>query len=146
MSPVFSKVTKRLYLLFTGNKILIPEEPKGQKSRNREPNWPKQDNKIYLSDWTTLNVSEPLEQIPVYMARNEKWEVTDHIIRASKRKIPCCTSHKSPKRRPVKPVSGNFKYPNTFFSKKSEKLLEGEIWRANENCSRRHRLYGPYCR
>ena len=46
---------------------------------------------------------------------NLKREVTHHLVMARKKKIPCCTSHKSPKRTPVKPVSGNLQYPYTFF-------------------------------
>ena len=84
------------------------------------------DNKSYLSDWTTLNVSVPPKQILSYVARNENMEGMDHIIMARKRKIPFCASHKSPKRRPVKPVSGNFPYPYTFFEKRNQKISLGE--------------------
>ena len=56
-------------------------------------------NNIYLSDWTTLNVSVPPKQNLTYLTRSEKRELTVHIIMARKRKILCCTSHKSPKRK-----------------------------------------------
>ena len=44
----------------------------------------------------------------------------DHMIMARKRKTPCCASHQSSKRRPVKPVSKNFPYPYTFFAKRNQ--------------------------
>ena len=77
--------------------------------------------KSYLSDWTTLNVSVPPKQIPMYMTRNEKGEVTDHMIVARKRKTPCCASHPSPWRKPINLVSENFQYPYTFFEKRNHK-------------------------
>ena len=36
-------------------------------------------NKSYISDWTMLNVSMPPKQIPIYVGRSEKGEVTDHV-------------------------------------------------------------------
>ena len=69
------------------------------------------DKTIHLSSWTTLNVSVPTKQISFHDGRNGKGEVIDHVVMAKNRKIPCLTSHKSPKRRPVKPVSGNFQNP-----------------------------------
>ena len=80
-------------------------------------------NQSYLSDWTTLNVSVPPKQTPIYVARNGKREVTDLMIMARKRKTPCCTSNRSPKSRPVKPVSENFQYPYTFPEKRNQKKL-----------------------
>ena len=104
-------------------------------------------NKGYLSDWTTSNVSVSPKQIPIYVAQNEKSEVTDHMIMARKRKTPCCTSHRSPKWSPVKPVSENFQNPHTFFwETEPKKIFRKDIQRATENCHRRHQTYGPYCR
>ena len=78
------------------------------------------DTKNYLSDWTTLNFSVPGRQIPIYVAQNEKREVTDHIIMASKSKTLCYTSHKSPKRRSVKAVSVSIQWPYTLFEKRNQ--------------------------
>ena len=36
------------------------------------------DNKSHLSNWKTMKLSVPLKQIPFYVVRNEKGEVTDH--------------------------------------------------------------------
>ena len=77
-----------------------------------------------------MNVSVPQKQIPIYVAQNENGEVTDHIIMAmaGKRKMPCCSSHKSPKRKPMTLVCGNLQYPNTFFKEeKSEKITGREV-------------------
>ena len=113
------------FTIHTGLKVSPFELYHGRKSTTELTNIIK-DNKSYLSDWTTLNVSVPPKQILSYVARNEKGEVMDHIIMARKRKIPFCASHKSPKRRPVKPVSENFPYPYIFFEKRNQKksLLE----------------------
>ena len=44
-----------------------------------------------------------------------------------KEKTPYCTSCKSLKRKPVKPHSGNFQYPSTFFEKRyPKKSSEGK--------------------
>ena len=72
------------------------------------------DYKSYLSNWKSMNVSVPPKLIAIYVARNEKTEVTDHIIMARKRQIPYCSSQKSLKRKPVRAISGNFQYPETF--------------------------------
>ena len=56
------------------------------------------DKKSYRSDLKKLNVSVPPKQILIYVAHNEKREVTDHNVMASKRKILCCSSQKSPQR------------------------------------------------
>ena len=62
------------------------------------------DNKSHLSDWTTLKLSVPPMQNRISVAQNEKLKMTDYIIMARKRKITCCTSHKSQKRRLAKLV------------------------------------------
>ena len=77
------------------------------------------DEKNCLSDWTTLNVSVPLKQFLICVARTEKVEVTNHIVMARKRKIPCCSSHETPKRRLVKPLSRNFQYLNILLEKEN---------------------------
>ena len=69
----------------------------GKKPRTKLTNIIK-DSKSCLSDRTTWDVSVPLKQIPIYVVRNEEKELTDHIVKAQKKKIPCCTSHKSPKK------------------------------------------------
>ena len=83
------------FTIHTGLKVSPFELYHGRKPGNESTNEIK-DNKSYLSDWTTLNVSLPPKQIPIYVARNEKGEVTDHLIMARKKKTPCCASHKSP--------------------------------------------------
>ena len=45
------------------------------------------DNKSYLCDWKTMNVSVPRKQIPIHVARNEKVELTDHIFMATKKSL-----------------------------------------------------------
>ena len=114
------------FTIHTGLKVSPLELHHGRKPKTELTNIIK-DKKSYLLDWTTLNVSEPWKQKPIYVARNKKGEVTDHIIMARKRKTPCCASRKSPKRRPVKPVSENFQYPCTFSEKRNQKKsLEGK--------------------
>ena len=51
-----------------------------------------QDNKKYPSDSATLHVSLPPKQIPFYVARYEKGEVTDHIVMARKRSFSLLVS------------------------------------------------------
>ena len=80
-------------------------------------------DKSYFSDWKTMNFSVPPKQISIYVPRNEKRDVTEHMITDTKRKIPCCSSHKSSKTNPIKTVSGNLQYPYTFLEK-SEKITE----------------------
>ena len=112
------------FTIHAGLKVSPFEQHRGRKPRTELTNIIK-DNKSYLSDWTPLNISVPPKQIPIYVARNEK-EVTDHIIMARKRKTLCCRSHKSPKRRPVKPVSGNFNIDVHFLKSNQKKSLEGK--------------------
>ena len=52
-----------------------PVEPQHGRKTRTELNIIIKDNKSYLSDWTTLNVSVPLKQIPIYVARIVKGEV-----------------------------------------------------------------------
>ena len=61
------------------------------------------------------------KQMPIYVARIEKGEVMDHIVMDRERKITCCSSHKSPKRKPTRPGSGNFQYPYTFLERRNQK-------------------------
>ena len=70
-----------------------------------------------------MNVSVPSKQSPIYMTRNEKREAVDDIVKARKRRVVCSSFHKSPKRRPVKPVCGNFGYPYTLFRKRNSKKV-----------------------
>ena len=77
------------FTMHTGLKVSPFELRHGRKPRAELTNIIK-GNKSYLSDWTTLSVSVPPKQIPIYVARNEKSEVTDHVIIARKRKTPCC--------------------------------------------------------
>ena len=70
------------------------------------------------------------------MEHNEKGEVTDHIVRAGKKKIPFCLSQKSLKRRPVKLISG--KVPviiDIFRNEKSKKSLEGKYREQPKNAN-----------
>ena len=55
----------------TKNKVSLFELHRRRKLRTELTNIIK-DNKSYLSDWTTLNVSVPPKQIPIHVARNEK--------------------------------------------------------------------------
>ena len=112
--------------IHTGFKVSPFELHHGRKPRTKLVNIFEK-NKSYLSDWTTLNISVPLKQIPIYTARNKKREVTDHMIMAKKGKTPCCASHRSPERKPVKPVSRKFQYPYTYTENWNHtKLLEGK--------------------
>ena len=95
--------------------------------------------RFYFTDWTTLNVSVPPKQIPTYVERNEKREMADPIVMARKRKVSYCSSHKSSKRRPVKPVSGKFRYPYTFFEKKEWEKIVGKNIGNTKNCHWRFR-------
>ena len=113
-------------MLHAGLKVIPFELHHGRKLRTELTELVK-DNKSYLSDWTTLDVSAPPEQVPKYVARNERGESTEHIIMARITKIACSTSHKSPKRSPVKPISGKFQYSYTFSEEENQKNL----WRGN---------------
>ena len=104
------------FKIHTGSEVSPFDLLPGKKPRTELTNIIK-DNKSYLSDWTTLNVSVPPKQIPINVARNEKREVTDHKFKARKRKTLCCTSHKSPNRKRVNLFRGNFHYLYTFFEK-----------------------------
>ena len=83
------------------------------------------DDNSYLCDSTKINFSVPLKHIPIYMARNEKEKVTGHIVMARKTKLLCWSSHKSPRKRLVKPVSGDFQHPYKVFEKKNQKKNAG---------------------
>ena len=60
------------------------------------------------------------------MARIEKGEVMEQIVMARKKQIPYCSSHRSPRKKPVKLVSANFQYSLTFLGQKNQKSLEGK--------------------
>ena len=107
------------FTIHTGLKMSTFQFQYGEKPRNKLANIVN-DKKNSLFGWTTMKVSVPPKKIPIFLARNEKGEMTDRTIMA-RRKIRCCTSHKSPKRRPVKPVSGKFSHPYTFFDKRIQK-------------------------
>ena len=70
-----------------------------------------------------MNVSVSPKQIPIYVAQNEKKEEMDDIVTARK-KTPCCSSHNSPKRKPLKTVSANFQYPYRILEKRKKRSLE----------------------
>ena len=113
------------FSLYSGLKVSPFEIHHGRKRTTEKTNILK-DNTSYLCDWKTMKVPIPPKQIPIHVARNEKGEVTDHVIMAKKRKFPCSSSHKSPKRKPIRPVSGNFQYLYTFLEKRNhKKSLEG---------------------
>ena len=99
------------FTIHTGLKVR-PFEQHGRKART-ESNNKIIDNESYLSDWKTMNVSVSPKQISIQVVRNEK-DVTDYIIMAREKKIRCCSSHKSPKRKPISLVSENLHYPYTF--------------------------------
>ena len=71
------------FKIHTGLKMSPFELHHGRKPRTRLTNVVK-DNKSYLSDRTTLNVSVPPKQITINVARNEKGEVWHQIIMARK--------------------------------------------------------------
>ena len=62
------------FAIHTRFEVSQVEPHHGRKTRT-ELNFIIKDNKSYLSDWTTLNVSVPLKQIPIYVAPNVKGEV-----------------------------------------------------------------------
>ena len=101
------------FTIHTGLKVSPFEQHHGRKRRSEVTNIIK-GNKSILSEWTTLNTSVPPKQIPINVAQNEIGEVTDHKFLATNRNIKCCVSLKSPKKRPVKPVSENNQYLCTF--------------------------------
>ena len=65
------------------------------------------ENKSYLSDQTTLNVSVQLKQIQIYWPENEKdrWQTLKWW--PGKEKNACCTSQKSRMGKSLKPVTWN---------------------------------------
>ena len=81
----------------TGFKMSLFELPQGSKLRTELTNIIK-DNKSYLSEWTTLVFSVTPKHIPIYVARNERREVTDNVIMARNRRTPRCASHKPVKK------------------------------------------------
>ena len=86
------------------------------------------DNRNFLSEWTTLDVSVPRKQIPIYAARSQRGEVTDLIVMARKKNVTCCSSHELPKR---KPDNENFQYLYTFFRReRSGKVIGRAIKKA----------------
>ena len=73
------------FRIHTGLKVSPFELNHGRKLRTELTNTVK-DNKSYLSSRTTLHISVPPKEIPIYVARNEKREVMDQIIMDRKRK------------------------------------------------------------
>ena len=61
----------------------------GRKLRTELTNTVKH-SKNFLSDWKTMNISVPPKQIPIYVLRNEKRDVTEHIVMAGRRKVHSC--------------------------------------------------------
>ena len=51
--------------------------------------------------------------------RNKRRDVLDNS--SHEEKTPCCASHKTPKKRPVKRVSENFQNPFSFSEKRNQK-------------------------
>ena len=80
------------------------------------------DKESDMLHWKTSNVSVQATHIPIHVGRLEKKEVIDHIVIARKRKIPCCSSHKSSMWGPVKMVSRKIRYRYKFFVKKISKI------------------------
>ena len=72
------------FTTYTGFKVTPFEFHHGSKLRTELTNIVK-DNKSCLSDWTILIVSVLPKQIPIYVGRNEKREVTHHILTAEKK-------------------------------------------------------------
>ena len=79
------------FKIHTGFKVSPFKVQHGRKPRTEQRKIIKR-NKSYFSDWTTLNVSVPPKQIRIHLERLQKSEVTDQMVRARKRKTPCCTS------------------------------------------------------
>ena len=75
------------FTIHTGLKMIPFELYHGRKPRTKLTNITR-NNMSYLSDRTTLNVSVPSEPIPIYLAQNEKDEVTEHMVVAKTRKLP----------------------------------------------------------
>ena len=59
------------FTIHTGLKVSPFELHHGRKPRTELTNIIKR-NKSYPSDWTTLNLSVPPKQVPIYVARNER--------------------------------------------------------------------------
>ena len=55
-----------------------------------------------------------------HATKKERWLI---MMSGQERKVPCCSTHTSPMRRPVKLVSGNFRFPYTLSKRKIRKNL-----------------------
>ena len=77
------------------------------------------DNKIYLSGFTKLNVSVTPKRFNNYVSRTEEREVTEFISNVRRRRISCCSTRISLKKKPVKPISDNFEYLYSFIGKEN---------------------------
>ena len=69
------------FAIHSGIKVSPYELHHGRKPRTELANIVK-DNKCHQSERKTINVSVPPQHIPIYVARNERGEVTDHIVMA----------------------------------------------------------------
>ena len=99
-----------------------PFEVQNRRKLRTELNNIVKDKMSYLSHWKTMHDSLPPKQIPIYLARNEEGDVTDHIVMTRKNLllfIPQFTEQKADK-------AGKWKLPipvYTFREEKSEKNI-----------------------
>ena len=103
-------------------------------------------NKSCLSDWTKLNILVTPKQIEIYVGRNEKGEVMDHILIARKKRIPCCSGHRLPMKRPIMPVSGGLEHAYAILKTNPEEISRMWVLGLTKNCYRRYQTHGLNCR
>ena len=103
-------------------------------------------NKSCLSDWTKVNISVTPKQIEIFVARNEKGEVMDHILIARKKRIPWCSGRRLPMKKPVMPVSGRLKHAYAILKTNPEEISRMWVLRLTKNCYRRYQTHGLNCR
>ena len=84
------------FTIHTGFKMGPFELHQGKKPRVELANTVKDDTS-FLLNWKTIKFSVAPKQNQIYAARNERGDVTNHIMKA-RNKLPCCSFHKLPKR------------------------------------------------
>ena len=110
--------------IHTGLKVSPFDLHHGKKPRTELINIVK-DYKNYLSDWTTLTVSVSSKQIPIYVGRNEKGEVTDHNFKARKKDSLLHVSQVSEENGEA--GERKLQYPYTFLKRKFKNSAGTEI-------------------
>ena len=134
------------FTILTGLKLTLNELNHGWKPRTELTNIVR-DNKSYpfnSNSRSNSNISIIPQQIWIYVGSNQNWEVSVYIVRTRKRRIFCCSTYRSPMKKPAKPFSEKLEYPYIVLKRKSRKTPRKEVWRETKNCYRRYWTLGPH--